>query len=143
MGSKQCRELDRIDGEPMEFEWMIFPGFTTLQFVQEVQKFMNKMSEPEDFKGRNIFMSMYYDIVCGDPHNEKVCLAHSITAECAKKFSLGRWSFLGPGAETKWNATDTFKPGREWDSVAELMMVNLSESGHPIFRATVQWNEEL
>ena len=41
--SPQYRTLDTIDGEPMEFEWNIFPGFTTLQLVQEVQKFMNKM----------------------------------------------------------------------------------------------------
>ena len=29
--SSEYRTLDRIDGEPMEFEWNIFPGFTTLQ----------------------------------------------------------------------------------------------------------------
>ena len=29
--SSQNRTLDTIDGEPMEFEWNIFPGFTTLQ----------------------------------------------------------------------------------------------------------------
>ena len=28
--SSQHRTLDTIDGEPMEFEWNIFPGFTTL-----------------------------------------------------------------------------------------------------------------
>ena len=56
--------LDTIDGEPMEFEWIIFPGFTTLQLVLEVQKFMNKMSEnPEQFQGRIIFMSMFNDIM--------------------------------------------------------------------------------
>ena len=27
--SSQYRTLDAIDGEPMEFEWNIFPGFTT------------------------------------------------------------------------------------------------------------------
>ena len=26
MKSSQCRELDRIDGEAMEFEWTKFPG---------------------------------------------------------------------------------------------------------------------
>ena len=31
--SSQCRTLDTIDGEPMEFEWHIFPGFTTLQLI--------------------------------------------------------------------------------------------------------------
>ena len=61
--SSQSRTLDTIDGEPMEFEWNIFPGFITLQLVQEVQKFMNKMGEPEQFQGRIIFMSMFNDII--------------------------------------------------------------------------------
>ena len=33
------RDSDRIDGEPMEFEWNIFPGFNTLQLSHKVQKF--------------------------------------------------------------------------------------------------------
>ena len=61
--SPQYRTLDTIDGEPMEFEWNIFPGFTTLQLLQEVQKFMNKMSDPDQFQGRIIFMSMFNDII--------------------------------------------------------------------------------
>ena len=60
--SSQYRTLDKIDGEPMEIEWNIFPGSTTLQLVREVQKFMNKMGEPEQFQGRIIFMSMFNDI---------------------------------------------------------------------------------
>ena len=61
--SPQYRTLDTIDGEPMEFEWHIFPGFTTLQLIDEVQKFMNKMSDPAQFKRRIIFMSMFNDII--------------------------------------------------------------------------------
>ena len=34
--SSQYRTLDTIDGELMEFEWNIFPEFTTLQLVREV-----------------------------------------------------------------------------------------------------------
>ena len=45
--SSQYRTFDTIDGELMEFEWNIFTGFTTLQLVQEVKEFMNKMGEPE------------------------------------------------------------------------------------------------
>ena len=52
-----------IDGEPMEFEWNIFPGFSTLELVREVQKFMSNMREPEQFQGRIIFMSMFNDIM--------------------------------------------------------------------------------
>ena len=61
--SSQYRTLDTIDGEPMEFEWNIFPGFTTLQLVDEVQKFMNKIGDPAQFQGRIVFMSMFNDII--------------------------------------------------------------------------------
>ena len=43
--SSRYRALDRIDGEPMDFEWNIFPGFTTLQLCNKVQEFLSKMSE--------------------------------------------------------------------------------------------------
>ena len=47
----------------MEFDWNIFPRFTTLQLVREVQVFLSKMSmQPEDFTGQIIFMSMFNDI---------------------------------------------------------------------------------
>ena len=72
----------------MEFEWNIFPGFTTLQLVQEVQKFMNKMSEPEQFQGRIIFMSMFNDIIWWIPDKEKECIANStLVSLFAKKNS--------------------------------------------------------
>ena len=61
--SSQYRTLDTIDGEPMEFEWNIFPGFSTLELVREVQKFMSNVGEPEQFQGRIIFMSMFNDII--------------------------------------------------------------------------------
>ena len=46
----------------MEFEWNIFPGFTTLQLLSKVQEFMPKMGDLSQFKGRIIFMSMFNDI---------------------------------------------------------------------------------
>ena len=61
--SPQYRILDTIDGEPMEFECNIFPGFTTLQLISKVQEFMTKMGDPSQFKGRIIFMSMFNDII--------------------------------------------------------------------------------
>ena len=72
--SPEYRALDTIDGEPMEFEWNIFPGFTTLQLCSKVQEFLSKMSvEPEDFTGRIIFMSMFNDISWGSKDNEQEC----------------------------------------------------------------------
>ena len=69
----QHTTLDRIDGEPMEFEWNIFPGFITLQLCSKVQEFMSKMSDPSEFKGRIIFMSMFNDIIWGSEDNEREC----------------------------------------------------------------------
>ena len=58
--TRHLKNLDRIDGEPMEFEWKNFPGFTTLKILHEVQKMMTESKcEPEQFKGRIIFMSVY------------------------------------------------------------------------------------
>ena len=36
--SQNFRKIDRIDGEPMGFEWNIFPGFNTLQLSEEVKR---------------------------------------------------------------------------------------------------------
>ena len=33
-------ELNRIDGQPMEFAWKIFPGFTTVAILKEIQQMM-------------------------------------------------------------------------------------------------------
>ena len=57
--SSEYRTLDRIDGEPMEFEWNIFPRFTTLQLCHKAQELLSRLSvAPEKFAGRIIFMSM-------------------------------------------------------------------------------------
>ena len=93
--------------------------------------------QPEDFKGRIIFMSMFNDISRGSEDNEQECESNAnLVSICARRFSPGRWSFLGPGSEKKWYSTYDSKPHGEWDRVAELMMITLGESGHPIFRAT-------
>ena len=64
------------------------------------------------------------------------CQFHTLVSLFAKRFPAGRWSFFGPGSETKWYSTDIERPGGEWDKVAELMMIKFGESGHPVFRAT-------
>ena len=136
--SPQYRALDTIDGESMEFEWIIFPGFTTLQLCNEVQEFLSKMSEKhEEFTGRIIFMSMFNDISWRSPDNEQECeLNANLVSICARRFSPERWSFLGPASESKWYSTHDSEPQGEWDRVAELMVIKLGESGHPVFRAT-------
>ena len=122
----------------MEFEWNIFPGFTTLQFCNKVQELMSKMSiQPHVFTGRIIFMSMFNDISWGSQDNERECeLSAQLVSIYARRFPAGRWSFLGPGSEKKWYSTCASRQRGEWERVAELMMIKFSESGHPVFRAT-------
>ena len=36
--SQEYKNFDRIDGEPMEFEWNIFPGINTWQLSEEVKR---------------------------------------------------------------------------------------------------------
>ena len=43
--SPEYRNLDRIDGEPIEFEWNIFPGFTTLQLSHKDQELLLRLGE--------------------------------------------------------------------------------------------------
>ena len=135
--SPQYRTLDTIDGEPMEFVWNIFPGFTTLQLVNEVQKFMNKTGDPAQFQGRIIFMSMFSGIIWETKDTEQECIANpTLVCLFAKRFPAGHWSFLGSGSETKWYFTYDERPQGEWDRVAELIVIKFRESGHPVFRAT-------
>ena len=70
--SQEYRNFDRIDDEPMEFEWNIFPGFNTLQLSQEVKSLLLRLGEtPENFTGRIVLMSLFNDISCGSKDNEK------------------------------------------------------------------------
>ena len=99
--SQEYRDLDRIDGEPMKFEWNISPGYNTLQLSQEVKSLLLRLDEtPENFTGRMIFMSMFNDISCGSKDNAKECLANAkLVSLYAKRFGTGQWSFLGAGSE--------------------------------------------
>ena len=72
--SQESRAVDKIDGEPFEFEWNIFPGFTTLQLSHKVQGLLLRLGEtPENFTGRIIFMSMFNDISWVSKDNKKEC----------------------------------------------------------------------
>ena len=125
------RNFDRIDGEPMEFEWNIFQGFNTLQLSGEVKRFLLKLDEtPENFTGRIIFMTMFNDISCGSKDNAEECLANAkLVSLYARRFGKGQWSFIGPGSEKKWYCISEDSPQGVWDNIAERMLVEFAESG--------------
>ena len=136
--SQSYRDYDGISGEPTEFEWNIFPGFTTLQLYGKVTDLLSRLGEsPETFTGRILFMSMFNDISCDNKDNEEECLANAkVVSIFAKKFGIGQWSFIGPGSEKKWYSMEENSPQGIWDHIADKMLVEFAESGCPIFRAT-------
>ena len=72
------RNFDITDCEPMEFEWILFPRFNTLQVSEEVKSLLLRLDDtPENFTRRMLFMTMFSDISCGSRESEKECLANT------------------------------------------------------------------
>ena len=136
--SQSYRNFDRIDGESTEFEWNIFPGFTTLQLCDKVKDLLSRLGEtPENFTGRILFMSMFNDISSDKKDNQKECVANAkVVSIYAKEFGIGQWSFIGPSSEKKWYSMEEDSPQGIWDHIAEKMLLEFAESTCLIFRAT-------
>ena len=57
------RELFGIDVEPIEFEWTIFQGFTSIEILRLIQKYLNaRRINPEQVERIILLMSMCNDI---------------------------------------------------------------------------------
>ena len=129
--SNSYRELFGIDGEPIEFEWNIFPGLTSLEILQKIQKdLQNQNIEPENFEGRIIFMSMFNDIDWTKRGNSEKCIR--IRTSYAKRFSRGLWTPPGPGDEKKWYGTLSYTPEGKWDSIAAEMVGHFKKKKKPV-----------
>ena len=134
MNSRQYREMDRIDGEPMEFEWTLFPGFTTLQILVGD-------SENDDWHDVRTWAGPRTNYLHGNVKRQcmvrnrkprSLCCEFSFDCRLCLKIRA-RTLFLGLGLEKKWYGTHIYKPNVEWDDVADIMMINFSESGRPVF----------
>ena len=72
---RSYRDDDAVNGESTEFEWNIFPGFTTLQLCDKISDLLSYLGQtPETFTGRILFMSMFNDISCDRKDNKDECL---------------------------------------------------------------------
>ena len=82
-------------------------------------------------------MSMFNDISWEPKDNNIECESNAqLVSLNAKRFGLEQWSFLGRGSEKKWYSISAESPLSEWGRIAEKMMLEFGESGHPVFRAT-------
>ena len=45
---KSYRDYDAVSGEPTEFEWNIFPGFTTLQLCDKINDLLSDLGQTSE-----------------------------------------------------------------------------------------------
>ena len=63
----------------------------------------------------------------------------NIVKTFAGRFGIGQWSFIGPGSEKKWYPSEN-SPQGAWDHIAEDMLLEFAEFGHPTLRATTPFS---
>ena len=69
---KSYRDYDAVNGESTEFEWNIFPGFTTLQLCDKINDLLSYLGPtPATFTGRILFMSMFNDNSCDKKRQQR------------------------------------------------------------------------
>ena len=89
---EKLQNYDAINGESTEFEWNIFPGFTTLQLCDKINDLLSDLGQtPETFTGRILFMSMFNDISCDRKGDKDECLANAgVVKVLARRFGVGQ-----------------------------------------------------
>ena len=125
---KSYRDHDAVNGESTEFEWNIFPGFTTLQLCHKTNNLLSDLGQtPESFTGTILFISMFNDISCDRKGNKDECLANAENVQVfARRFGFGQWSFIGPGSDRKWYCFEN-SPQGACDNIAEQCCWNLQK----------------
>ena len=75
---RSYRDFEIVSGESTEFEWNIFPGFTSLQLCEKISDLLSSVEQtPESFTGRILFMSMFNDMFCDRYDNKDECLRNA------------------------------------------------------------------
>ena len=92
---KSYRYYDAVNGETTEFEWIIFPGYTTLQLCDKISDLLSFVGQtPESFTGRILFMSMFNDIFGDKYDNKDECSRNTnIVKTFAGRFGIGQIVF--------------------------------------------------
>ena len=95
-----------------------------------------KFTDPLSDLGQTPETFTINDISCDRKGNKDECLANAgVVKVLARRFGVGQWSFIGSRSEKKWCSAEN-SPQGAWDNIAEQMLLEFAESGHPIFRAT-------
>ena len=135
----EYRELTGIDGEPVESEWNMFPGRTTLKLLREIQKKMteNKI-QPEEFRDRFIFMSMHNEIDWTEDRYLETCVSNSFEV---KKSLRKHRSFPRTRNRIKMACKAHPKSEGLWNLSADMIILQWEKVNIP-FELQVRWTED-
>ena len=129
--------MSRIDDMPTEFEWKMFPGITTLGFLEKIQSLMRPTVWTWALQWQDhLHVNVQWHCMARKRKQRKMWIQFTDSCESCSQILSGHLSFLGPRSEEEWCGTYTDKHDGSWDQTAENMMSNFSGSGHPIFRAS-------
>ena len=128
--SSSYKELLGIDGEPIEFEWNILQGyFRHCRFFRQIQNDLRERNiEPEKFKDRSIFMSMFNDIDWTRKGNDGICISNSEKSQ-------------GIREKIRARTLDGFRSWRREAVGMELFLVHLKENG--TLQTLKWWNDSM
>ena len=134
----EYRALDRIDGEPIEFEWNIFHSDSP--HCSSATKFKSYCWDW--VKHQRILQDGSFSCRCSTTSHEDRKTTGKNASQMLNSFlSLRKDSEQDNGHSSrldqrKSGILSVKSPQGEWNTMAEKMMVTLAESGHPVFRAT-------
>ena len=118
-------ELLGMDGGPKKFEWKNFQGFSALQILHRIQHDLKNLRiDPEQFRNRILFVSMFKDIDIYKSGNEgtRTPTRKDIRQHVSRSVKW-YWAFIGRGSEEKWFEGQNYKPNAERDSVASKTVI--------------------
>ena len=121
--SSQCRNLDTIDGEPMDSSGISSqdsPHCSSATKSKSCLKWAIHQNLKDELSSCRCSVTSYGEF--NIKTMKKECIANAtLVSVFAKRCPAVHWSFLR--SETKWYSSNLDRPQGEWDGVAELMMI--------------------
>ena len=123
---QRVRRVVWIDGEPIEFEWNVFPGFAKIEILGESCRCSTTLIGHRMENSSHCFV------------NSKEVRDYAEKETTHKDFSegIGHSSVL----EEKWFGTYSHKPEEKCDNQANETIKHFAHSGHAMFRGTSALN---
>ena len=129
--------FDAISGEWTEFEWNIFPGFTTLQLCDKISILLSSLrTNTRIFHRKNsIYVDVQRHLLWQKRKQRWMFKKCRICEGICEKIWMWVMVIFWTSFWEKWYPSEN-SPHGAWDHVAEDMLLKFAESGHPIVRST-------